>query len=232
MHKKYGEIDKMTKALVLFSGGMDSTTLLYYVCSMNYNEVQTITFDYGQRHSLELLSVDKISKSKNVLNKLVKVDLKQLGGTPLTDFNIPVPNQTENKQEKTVVYGRNSIFLSMAAGYAEANGIQDIYYCPTKEDFVNYPDCREEFVLAISTALSKGTNIRGVYAPFVNKTKKEILEIGLKLNVPYELTHTCYNNEKPPCRVCDSCVERINAFKELGMEDPLFKVSKEKKICH
>jgi 7-cyano-7-deazaguanine synthase len=214
----------MTKALVLFSGGADSTTLLYYVkMRMNYDDVYTISFDYGQRHSLELLSVEKICKELNVPNKLVRVSLNQLGSTPLTNKEIPVPNQTERKQSKTVVYGRNSIFLSMAAGYAEANGIDDIFYCPTLEDFTNYRDCRPEFVSAMSVALSKGNNIRGVYAPFVEWSKAEIIKIGLEMGVDYSKTHTCYNNQYPPCRTCDSCVERINAFKKLGLEDPLLK---------
>jgi len=221
----------MTKALVLLSGGMDSTTLLYYVMNMNYDEVYTVTFDYGQRHCSELMAVENIVKLNNLSNKLLKVNLKQLGGTPLTDLEIPVPNQDEHKQSNTVVHARNSIFLSMSAGYAEAMGIDDIYYGATREDFENYPDCREEYVHAISQALSQGTNIRGVYAPFVNLKKSQILEIGFKLKVPYELTYTCYNNEYPACRKCDACVERALAFGELGINDPLLTVKKEAKKC-
>jgi len=215
---------KLRSCLVVFSGGLDSTTLLYYVIQkLGYEKVFTITFDYGQKHRRELESALEISKQFGFFyqTKIVQINFDQLCESPLIGRNGVVPKATDNKQELTVIPARNSIFLALATAYAEANDIEDIFYAPTKDDFKSYPDCREEFVKAMSTALALGNKIRGVYAPFVNMSKAEVVKLGLELVVPFELTHTCYNNRRPACGVCDACVERINAFKANKIKDSL-----------
>jgi 7-cyano-7-deazaguanine synthase len=205
-------------ALVLLSGGMDSATLLYYVVKkLNYTKVEALGFDYGQKHKKELSYAKKLAKKLNISFKIIRIDLRQIGGSPLVS-NSKVPNQSEDKQYTTVVPGRNSIFLSIASAYAETKGLQDVFFAPNLEDFKSYPDCRDEFVLLISQALAKGSNIRGIYAPFVNMSKIEIVKLGKELGVPYELTWSCYKGGKTHCGKCDACVERFNALKYVGVK--------------
>jgi 7-cyano-7-deazaguanine synthase len=221
----------MSKALVLLSGGMDSTTLLYYVRKrLGYSQVYTISFNYTQRHVRELDAADQIVKIfKPAGHKIVRIDLSQFGGSPLTATNIDVPDQREDRQYLTVVPSRNSILLSLAAAYAETKQIPDIFFGANFEDFRSYPDCRQEYVQAISNALSKGnTYVKGVYAPFIDKTKIEIVELGMSLDVPWDATYSCYKGGEKHCMKCDACVERFTALETCGYKIPadLCKVNK------
>lgn len=191
-----------SSALVLLSGGIDSTVLLYYVKQvLGYSKVEAILFDYGQRHSVELSFARRIVRRLSISYKIIKVDLVQFGGSSLT---------TENKNLTVVVPARNSIFLSLAVAHAETRGLQDIFIGFNRADFKDFLDCREQFIQLMSQALSTGNNIRGVYAPFVNMSKKEIVVMGRLLAVPFDATWSCYcpTNENRPCGKCHACVER------------------------
>jgi 7-cyano-7-deazaguanine synthase len=213
------------KGLILLSGGMDSTTLLYYVSKvLGYTDITTLFIDYGQTHcSCERRAFVEVSEDLKSVTRIsgIHVNLKQFGGSALTDKTIKLPKASENKQEKVVVPYRNTIFLALASAHAEKCGIKDIFFAPNKDDFRSFLDCREEFVKAISLALSLGGKIDGVYAPFVNLSKNEIVKLGLSLNVPFGKTRTCYTSDVVACGVCDACVERINAFKSNGIVDSI-----------
>jgi len=227
----------MSKAIVLLSGGMDSSTMAAMVVKkMKYKEVHAISYDYGQRHKVELEAAKAIAKWLKIPHKIIKIDLNQIGGSPLTDKNIKTPKGME-KQAVTVVPARNAILLALAAGYAgtirrrhkdgtwDSSEQIDLVYGPNLEDYNSYPDCRPDFVRAISKALAFSGEVTRVITPLINLNKKQILEEGFALGVPFEKTHTCYNG-KPSCGECPACIERENAFTALGKVDPL---SKERK---
>jgi len=189
-------------ALVLLSGGIDSTVLLYYVMKvLEYSRVEAILFNYGQSHKIELTYAQRLAEVNSIPYKIIKVDLTQFVGSSLT---------SEDKDLTVVVPARNSIFLSLATAFAETRGLQDIFIGATREDFENFPDCREQFVHLMGQALSVGNNIRGVYAPFVNKSKKEIVLLGRLLGVDFNSTWSCYHptDENKPCGKCHACEER------------------------
>ena len=193
---------KEPSALVLLSGGMDSTTLLFYVMkTLEYSRIEVVMFDYGQRHRIELSYAQTIAKGLSMPYGIIKVNLTQFGNSFLT---------TDDKDLSAVVPARNSIFLSMATAYAEVRGLKDIFFAPNRGDFSIWPDCREQFVQLISQALSMGNDIKGIYAPFVNMTKKEIVKLGRELGVPYENTWSCYfpTDKNEPCGGCHACIGR------------------------
>jgi len=206
MAKKDFMTVKESSALVLLSGGMDSVTLLYYVRDvLNYSKVEVLLFDYGQRHKIELEYARALAVKLGIPSRTICVDLTQFGGSSLT----------EDDESLTVVTpARNSIFLSLATAYAETRGIPDIFFGPNAEDFTDFPDCREEFIEAMSQALSLGNNIRGVYAPFVNKSKEDIVKIGRALGVDFGGTWSCYHptEESKPCGKCHACELREEAL--------------------
>jgi len=209
------DLKQKPSALVLLSGGMDSTTLLYYVKkTLLYTKVETIGFDYSQRHKIELEYAKKIAKKVKVPFRIIKIDLRQFGGSPLTS-ETEVPRMKDDKQHLTVVPARNSIFLSLATAYAEVKGLQDIFIGATIDDFKSYPDCRSQFISLISKALSAGNNIRGVYAPFANLSKFDVVSKGKVLQVPYVLTYSCYEGLAKPCNQCDACVERNKVLQKI-----------------
>lgn len=182
-----------SSALVLLSGGMDSVTLLYYVKKVLGYDVVALGFDYGQKNKIELEYARKSAKGLNVPFSVLKIQM-------LFGQGVFVP-------------GRNVIFLAYATAFASLKGIQDIFFGPTKDDFREFTDCREEFVRYISSALSKGYGINGIYAPFVHKSKKEVVELGRKLGVLFHLTWSCYTPQKGrPCRKCLACINRANAL--------------------
>ena len=211
------------RAIVCLSGGMDSTTLLYEVLARNY-QVQTLSFDYNQRHRIELEASRVIAERLGLPHKILKIDLAQIGGSALTDANTAVPDQSEQRQEITVVPLRNTLFCTLAAAYGETRRIDEIFYGPVKEDFQVYRDCRRVFFDSLETALSLGSSYERkvqIHTPWAEKTKAEVLRRGFELNVPYDLTHTCYRGTRPACGKCDACRERLTAFAEVGVIDPL-----------
>lgn len=231
----------MDKAVVLVSGGMDGATVLYKV-KKQVSEVFAVSFDYGQRHKIELGSARLLARKAEVKeHKILSIDLSQIGGSPLTDSKLSVPTQQDQKQRSTVVPFRNSMFLTMAAAFGEVNGVHDIFYGACYEDLLNYPDCRPEFIKALSKSLSLGATQDNskvsIHAPFAMISKKEIVKEGLALRVPYEFTYSCYQGQIIPCIVsnnqskvidkldptkgCDACMERYVSFRDNGIVDPL-----------
>ena len=203
---------KEPSALVLLSGGMDSSVLLYYVGRiLGYTNIKTIGFDYGQRHVKELKYAKEIADGFGVDFEELKVDLRQFGSSSLTSSQ-DVPKAKEDKQYVTVVPSRNAIFLSLASSYATIHNIKDIFIAVNYEDFRTYTDCRRDFIEAISRALSLGGGIQGVYAPFLNWSKEKIVSVGKELGVPLDKTWSCYVGDKTPCGQCDACIERLKAF--------------------
>jgi len=218
------------KAISLLSGGLDSTTVLGLVISRGY-DVTALSFDYGQRHSRELESAKKIAKHYGIEHKIIKLDLRAVGGSALTD-NINVP---KNKIEEigkegipvTYVPARNTIFLSIALGLAEVIGAKKIFIGVNALDYSGYPDCRPEYIEEYNklSRLATKVGVEGkpieIIAPLQYMTKAEIIKLGKKLKVPYELTWSCYNGGKKACGICDSCQLRLKGFMEAGYIDPI-----------
>jgi 7-cyano-7-deazaguanine synthase len=215
----------LMKAVLILSGGVDSTTLLYKLVDDGY-EVHALTFNYAQRHKKEIECAKTIASRLGTIHRIVDLscvagllgDSALLGGK-----DVPCCHYTEDAARQTVVPNRNMIMLSLAAGYAEAHEIPQIFYAAHKNDSTIYPDCRAEFVEALKPAIRLATAWHPVElrAPFVDLTKAEIVSLGLKLGVPYELTWSCYRGEERPCRSCPTCVEREEAFGINGAKDPL-----------
>lgn len=213
------------KAVLILSGGVDSTTLLYKLLDDGY-EVHALTFDYAQRHKKEIDCARKIAALLAVHHIIVDLScLADLLGDSalLSRKEVPSCHYTEEAARQTIVPNRNMIMLSVAAGYAEAHQIPEIYYAAHRNDSTIYPDCRSEFVEALKPAIRLATAWNPVHlrAPFVNRTKAEIVKLGLQLKVPYDLTWSCYRGEEMPCRACPTCIEREEAFSLNGAKDPL-----------
>ena len=218
------------KAVVLFSGGLDSTTALYLAKSKGF-EVYAVSFNYGQKHNKELENAKKAVKEIGIKeHKIVNIDISLWGGSALTDENIDVPSYDGGRDEIPVTYvpARNMIFLSIAASYAEAIGAQDIFIGVSEVDYSGYVDCRKEFIDVMEIAINKGTVCGAekdmpikIHAPFMYMKKEEEIELGKELGVDYSLTWSCYKGNKKACGVCDSCKLRLEAFKKAGMEDPI-----------
>jgi len=217
----------MKKAIVLLSGGLDSTTLLYYVKSKKY-EPLCLIFDYGQRHKKEIIQAKKIAELTNSKYYIVKFKL-DWSGSSLIDIRKKLPYHKISEIGKTktfpstYVHGRNTIFLSFAISLAEARKIKDIFIGANEVDFSGYPDCRKGYFSAWEKLLeSLGLkNKVNIIAPFLRMSKKEIICLGMKLKVPYGLTWSCYFGGSRPCGKCDSCVLRAKGFKDAGFYDPL-----------
>ncbi len=216
------------KAVVLLSGGLDSATTLAYAVSKGY-ECHAITFDYGQRHKVEIKAAKKVAKALGAARHLViKIDLRKFGGSALTS-EIPVPKGRSAKKigegiPATYVPARNTVFLSLALALAEAAGAHDIFIGVNALDYSGYPDCRPEFIRAFEKTANLGTKagVEGekfkIHAPLIKLTKAEIVRLGRKLGVDFEMTHSCYDPgpDGAPCGKCDSCLLREKGFKEAG----------------
>lgn len=225
------------KALVLFSGGIDSTTCLALAVSFYGEEnVIALSVSYGQKHSKELEAAEKLTSYYNV--KLLKMDLSSIfegsSCSLLQGSNEDIPHtdyaqqleQTDGAPVSTYVPFRNGLFLSTAASIALSNGCGEIYYGAHSDDAAGnaYPDCSEAFNNAINDAIYIGSGKQlKVIAPFIGLTKADVIKRGIELNVPYELTWSCYEGKDRPCGVCGTCRDRAAAFKANGIDDPALK---------
>lgn len=217
------------KAVVLFSGGLDSTTVLVYALKQGY-DVWPLTFSYGQRHAIEIKQSERTLEKYGLLNRqtVFSIDLTPFVNCSLINKNLEVPEFAENRIPSTYVPSRNIIFLSIASGFAETLGAEKIFIGVNSVDYSGYPDCRPEFVEAFNKTIAVGTK-QGVEsgikveAPILNMSKKEIIELGMSLGVDYSLTHSCYNPTPDglSCGVCDSCRLRLEGFRQAGYQDPL-----------
>ena len=216
------------RSIVLLSGGLDSATVLAYALSNGYKPV-AISFDYGQRHSTELESGKRICDHFGVERKVVNFNMRQIGGSSLTsemDVETRNINDLSNSIPTSYVPARNTIFLSIASAYAEVMDARIIFIGANAVDYSGYPDCRPEFfntmedAINLGTKLGQDTRIR-ISVPLQYLTKGEIIKMGMKLGVPYELTHSCYRGEDEACGECDSCLLRLKGFMESGYRDPV-----------
>lgn len=218
----------MEKALVVLSGGQDSTTCLYWALDrFGRDAVDTVTFDYGQRHRIELNCAARVAERAGVSNTCLPIDtFAALGGDALTDPEIDVAATADDAENlpNTFVPGRNLIFLTFAAAYAYQHGIDHVVTGVAQTDYSGYPDCREETISALQQALRLGMETRvNVHTPLMHLSKKETVELARDLGAlpAMALTHTCYRGERPPCGRCAACELRARGFAEANITDPL-----------
>ena len=221
----------MKKAVVLLSGGLDSAVALFLARKKSYR-LHAITFDYGQRHKKEIEFAGKLARRCGADLKVVKLEMPWKGSS-ITDKSRKMPSGRSPEEiarrgiPSTYVPARNTIFLSIAASYAEAIGASAIFIGAHVEDSSGYPDCRPGYLKAFDRVVRTGTK-RGLEKklrlefPLIAKSKAEIIKLGYRLGVPFEFTWSCYSGLAVPCGKCDSCVLRAKGFKETGSEDPLY----------
>lgn len=210
----------MKKAIILLSGGIDSTTTLYLAKKQGY-KCHALVFDYGQRHKRELSSAVAVAKKARISYHTIKISLPWKGSS-LLDKKMKVPVRKSFKGiPSTYVPARNTIFLSFALSYAEAIGAGLIFIGANAIDFSGYPDCRPSFYHAFQKVIKEGTKKKKikVLTPLINMTKAQIIALGLRLKAPLKLTWSCYKGGKRPCGVCDSCKLRQRGFSQLGIRD-------------
>lgn len=216
------------KAIVLFSGGLDSTTCLYWALDKGYT-CETLTLSYGQRHEREVRSARTIANRLGVKQHEVSLNLPWLTASSLVDTKQNIPDHplaeiTNGQIPSTYVPGRNLMFLSMAASLADVVQADAIVAGPNAIDFSGYPDCTPDFFQAAGKAIQLGT-AHGVQhgievlAPLMELSKTDIVKLGASLGVPFELTWSCYNGGEKPCGYCDSCKLRARGFAEAGVKD-------------
>lgn len=220
------------KAVVLLSGGLDSSTVLYQAKADGY-ESYALSFDYQQRHRRELEAAAAIAQTAGVIaHQVVTFDLRCWGGSALTDDAIDLPegrslSQMSESIPVTYVPARNTIFLSFALAYAETIGAERVYIGVNALDYSGYPDCRPDYIAAMQEVFRLGTkqgregDAIAIMTPLLHLKKTEIIQLGDRLGVPWRLTWSCYAGGDVACRVCDSCRLRLAAFAELGLKDPL-----------
>lgn len=219
----------MNRAVCLLSGGLDSSTAAAIAISRGF-EVYGLTFEYGQRHGKEIDSAFAVGKSLGLKDHaLVEFDLRKWGGSSLTD-DIPVPTDRAMSTSipPTYVPARNTIFLSFGLAYAETLGAGHIFIGVSQVDYSGYPDCREEYLKAFQHTANLGTKagVEGttsfkIEAPLLHMSKAEIIRIGLDLGLDYSLTWSCYLGGELACGRCDSCRLRQEAFRQVGIPDPI-----------
>ena len=226
--------EKAPKAVVLLSGGLDSTTVLAIAKSEGY-ETYALSFSYGQRHSWELECARRVATASGVKDhRTAQIDLRVFGGSALTaDIDVPKGRSLDQMSEKipvTYVPARNTIFLSFALAWAEVLGSSDIFIGVNALDYSGYPDCRPEFIEAFERLgnLATKAGVEGhqrlkIHTPLIALSKSEIVQTGLRLGVDYGLTSSCYDPSPTgePCGTCDSCLLRQKGFRDNGLSDPL-----------
>jgi 7-cyano-7-deazaguanine synthase len=220
----------MKRAVVLLSGGLDSATTLA-ICRHDGFEPCALSFDYGQRHKLELNAAKRVAAALGAReHRIAKIDLRIFGGSALTDA-IAVPKNRESDTEIPVTYvpARNTIFLSYALAWCEVLGAADIFIGANAIDYSGYPDCRPEFISAFermanlaTKAGAEGTHFK-IHAPLISMSKAEIIRKGMELGVDFSLTHSCYDPgaDGVACGECDSCRLRLEGFRAAGLVDPI-----------
>lgn len=220
-------MDKMlgSDALVVLSGGQDSTTCLFWA-KKHFTRVHALSFDYGQRHKIELEGARKIAQMAQVASyEVLPIDtFKAIGGTALTDAGVAVGSNPISNLPATFVPGRNLIFLTYAAAYAWKAHIYNLVTGTNQTDYSGYPDCREETLKALEQAITLGMEKPfKIYYPLMHITKAETVKLGMEVGAMEALaySHTCYNGQQPPCGTCDACILRIKGFAEAGIADPL-----------
>ncbi|MDP2807759.1 MAG: 7-cyano-7-deazaguanine synthase QueC [bacterium] len=217
------------KTVVLLSGGLDSATVLYWALDNGW-QPQALIFDYGQRHNREILSAKVLCKKTGVAYGVIPVKLPWRGSS-LLDKGSALPSAKSAKDigaqiPSTYVPGRNTLFLSYGLSCAEAVGAGAVMIGANALDYSGYPDCRPDFIAAMSKVFKLGTKAgrQGkaikIIAPLLKLSKSQIIKLGIKLGVPYQLTWSCYRGGKKPCGICDSCLLRAKGFKEAKINDP------------
>src|SRR5437588_2320799 len=223
----------MKRAVVLLSGGIDSTTTLAIAIAEGY-DAQALSFDYGQRHQIETKAARHVANSLGAKeHRVAKIDLRVFGGSALTD-DIDVPKQRPEKEIAqgipiTYVPARNTIFLAYTLAWAEVMGVSDIFLGVNAIDYSGYPDCRPEFIKAFEHLANLGTKagVEGrrfqIHTPLIKLSKAEIIRKAVELGVDLSLTHSCYDPspEGLACGECDSCLLRLKGFREAGRKDPI-----------
>ena len=217
----------MSKAIVLLSGGMDSSTALSIAIKEGF-KCYALTLDYGQRHQNEINSAKNIVKDFEIIeHKLLSIDLTVFGGSALTDGNLKVPEKESTGIPITYVPARNTIFFSLALAWAEVVQADAIFSGVNAVDYSGYPDCRPEYIAAVQDLFNLATKITSegkkieVRTPLINMDKKEIIKIGIENGIDFSKTVSCYqlDHNGKSCGLCDSCRIRLRAFKELSLED-------------
>jgi 7-cyano-7-deazaguanine synthase len=232
---------KNEEAVLLFSGGIDSTTALYWAHT-NFKSVTALIFEYSQKHSLEVELAQVLVSKLDVQSRLINLPLKDIVYSPLVDNDKKIPDSMEDSKDEngvplTYVPFRNGIFLSIAAGYAESRNIFNLITGFNLIDTPDYPDTTKEFTQKMEDAINQGTsasivgNKFTIHTPLIGKTKDEIIQMGFKFHADYSYSISCYNGEEAPCLKCPACDIRSRAFKKLNIEDPLItRLKKEGKI--
>jgi 7-cyano-7-deazaguanine synthase len=229
--RKKGISNGVKKAVVLLSGGLDSTITLY-LAKRNY-DCLCLIFEYGQRHKREVESAKRIARIANCPSQVIRIKLPWKGSSLLDKkFKIPQLKNSRTQELKnsipsTYVPARNTIFLSFAVSFAEAIGAEVIFIGANSIDYSGYPDCRPEYYHAFKKVVRLGTKagIEGngikILTPMIKRTKAQIIKLGLRLGAPLELTWSCYRGGRKPCGMCDSCLLRAKGFKEARIKNPL-----------
>ncbi|MEA3328726.1 MAG: 7-cyano-7-deazaguanine synthase QueC [Candidatus Omnitrophota bacterium] len=216
----------MRKAIVLLSGGLDSTTTLFFALSKGY-KVNCLIFDYGQRHKKEIKKAVSVCKKVNTPFKIVKLDLPWLKSS-LVDKKKKLPSAGSRLSiPSTYVAGRNTIFLSYGLSWAESLKAEAVFIGANSLDYSGYPDCRPEYFKAFrkmaglaAKSVVEGRKIK-ILTPLISRSKARIVRLGKRLGVPFEMTWSCYKGEKSICTRCDSCRIRAKGFQEAKIKDPL-----------
>jgi len=216
--------DQLKQAVVLHSGGQDSTTCLMWAIK-KFKKVYVISFDYGQRHDIELKSAKDICKKLKLPHETIDLTLfKKLTKNALTDKSVKIDSGKKNGLPSTFVDGRNQVFLTIAAIYAKQKGIPNLVTGVCQTDYSGYPDCREGFIKSLEKTLRLAMEFPfKIHTPLMHMTKAETVKLMKKLGGLglLQYTHTCYEGARPACGKCPACKLRLKGFKESGVTDPI-----------